>query len=256
MQFANLLVLIGIGAEATLIVVLAWRRIYRSFPVFFFYIVWGVAGDATILILRTLAHSRALYPFEIQSYIDSAFQYMVLVELAWSVLRPIRRSLPGGFLLAIPLAIAAGAVLAWPLSGIHETLGIPRHYLLVLHAQRAFTLLRILFFVVLACCSHIVQIGWRDRELQIASGLGFYSLVSLAGTLVHSHQTFGWHYFFVDVAVAFSYLLSLFYWIYSFAQQEAPRREMTPEMQHLLEGMANVLRRQRDGLAATASSRN
>lgn len=256
MQFANLLALIGIFAQAALIAMLAWRRVYKSLPVFFFYIVWGAAGDTAILVLRTVAHSLSLYPFEIQSYIDSLFQYMVLIELAWSTLRPIRRSLPRGFLLAIGMIIAAGAVLAWPLSGIEETLRYPRHFLLALHALRAFALLRILFFFVLACCSHILQIGWRDRELQVASGLGFYSLVSLAGTLMHSHQALGLHYYYVDVAIACSYLLSLVYWIYSFSQPETARREMTPEMQDLLLGMAGMLRRQRYGLSAISNSQD
>lgn len=245
MYLANLLVTIGIVAEAAFIVVLVWRRTYRSFPVFFLYIVWGMAGDSAVLIQRTLMHSQNLYPFEIETYIDSFFQYLVLIELAWSILRPIQRLLPRGFLLGISLVIAAAAVLAWPLSGIKETSEFPRQFLIALHAQRSFAILRILFFLMLACCSQFLRIGWRDRELQVATGLGFYSLVSLAATMVHSHQFFGWQYFYVDIAVACSYLLSLVYWSYSFAQQEAAPREMTSEMQGFLLGMADVIRQQR-----------
>lgn len=240
----------GAVLEAAVIAVMVWRRTYRSLPVFFFYIVWGVAGDSAILILRSVAHYERLYPFEIQIYIDSVFQYLVVIELAWSTLRPIRRSLPGGFLLGISLLIAAAAVLAWPLSSMRETPGYPLPFLVALHAQRAFAILRILFFLVLAAGSHILRIGWHDREFQVATGLGFYSLVSLAGALVHSHQSFGWHYYYVDAAVACSYLLSLVYWILSFAQPEAVRREITPEMRHFLEGMAGVLRQQRRRMSA------
>jgi hypothetical protein len=246
---ANLLIMIGIAAQAAFIVVLVWRRTYRSLPVFFSYIIWGVTGDSVVLILRTLMHYRNLYPFEIETYIDSLFQYMVLIELAWSILRPIRRLLPGGFLLGISLIIAAAAVLAWPLSAIKETLEYPSQLLIALHAQRAFAILRILCFLALACCSQFLRIGWHDRELQVATGLGFYSLVSLAGTMVHSHQSSGWQYFYVDAAIACSYLLSLVYWVYSFCQQEAARREMTPEMQGLLLTMADVIRRQRGTLS-------
>ena len=249
MYLANLLIMIGIVAQAAFIVVLVWRRTYRSLPVFFFYIIWGVAGDSVVLILRTLMHSRNLYPFEIETSIDSLFQYLVLIELAWSILRPIQRLLPRGFLLGISLIIAAAAVLAWPLSTIKETLEYPSQLLIALHAQRAFAILRILCFLALACCSQFLRIGWRDRELQVATGLGFYSLVSLAGTMVHAHQFFGWRYFYVDVATACSYLVSLVYWVYCFTQQEAARREMTPEMQDLLLAMADVIRRQRSRLS-------
>ncbi len=249
MYLANLLVTIGIVAEATFIGVLVWRRIYRSLPVFFFYIVWGVVGDSVVLIERTLMHSKSLCPFEIETYVDSLFQYLVLIELAWAIFRPIQRLLPKGFLLGISLIIAAAALLAWPFSGIDETSLYPRQLLIALHAQRSFAIVRIVFFLVLACSSQFLRIGWRDRGLQVATGLGFYSLVSLAGTVVHSHQSYGWQYFYVDVGIAFSYLLSLVYWSYSFAQREAPQREMTPEMQGLLLGMADVLRRQRRKLS-------
>jgi hypothetical protein len=241
--------MIGIVAQAAFIVVLVWRNTYKSLPVFFFYIVWGLAGDSAVLIQRTLMPSQSLYPFEIETYIDSLFQYLVLIELAWSILRPIRRSLPKGFLLGISLIIAAAAMLAWPLSGIKETLGFPRQLLIALHAQRSFAILRILFFLVLACCSQFLRIGWRDRELQVATGLGFYSLVSLIGTMVHSHQVFGWQYFYVDMAIACSHLLSLVYWVFSFVQQETARREMTPEMQGFLLRMADILHQQRDRLS-------
>lgn len=254
MFIANLLTVIGIVAQAAFIAVLIWRRIYKSLPVFFFYIVWGVAGDSVILILRTLMHSRNLYPFEIEIYIDSVFQYLVLTELAWSILRPIQRLLPKGFLLGISLLIAAAALLAWPLSGIKETMVYPRHFFLALHAQRSFAFLRILFFLVLACSSHFLRIGWRDRELQVATGLGFYALVSFVGTMAHSHQFFGSNYFYVDLATACSYLLSLVYWTYSFAQPEAARRQMTPEMQELFLDMADVIRHQRSRLSRQGGS--
>ena len=226
-----------------------WRRTYRSLPVFFLYVVWGMVGDSIVLILRTLMHSQNLYPFVVETYFDSLFQYLVLIELAWSVLRPIHRLLPKGFLLGISLIVAAAAVLAWPLSGIKETLDYPRQLLIAFHAQRSFAILRILSFLALACCSQFLRIGWRDRELQVATGLGFYSLVSLAGTMVDSHQLFGWQYFYVDVSIACSYLLSLVYWIYCFAEQEAARREMTPEMHNLLLRMADVLRKERAKLS-------
>lgn len=244
MHIANLLTIIGIVAQAAFIMVLAWRRVYRSLPVFFYYIIWGAAGDSVVLIFRTLMHSRNLCPFEVETYIDSLFQYLVLIELTWSIVRPIQRLLPRGFLVGISLLIAAGLVLAWPLSEIRESLGYPRQLLLALHFQRSFAILRVLFFLVLACCSQFLRIGWRDRELQVATGLGFYSLVSLAGTMVHSHQLYGWGYFYVDCAVACSYLLSLVYWVYSFAQQVAARREITPEMEQFLVGMGDVMRQQ------------
>ncbi len=244
--------MIGIAAQAAFIVVLVWRRTYRSLPVFFSYIVWGLASDCVMLILRALLHRESLAEFAIETYTDSLFQYLVLIELAWSILRPIQRSLPKGLLLGISLIIATAAVLIWPLTGTKETFGYPWQLLIAFQAQRSFAILRILFFLVLVSCSQFLRIGWRDHELQVATGLGFYSLVSLVGALVHSHQSDGWQYYYVDVGIACSYLLSLVYWVYSFAQREAARREMTPEMIDFLLGLADVVRKQLARLSGRA----
>ena len=52
-----------------------------------------------------------------------------------------------------------------------------------------------------------------------------------------------------------SYLCSLLYWVYSFAQKEAERREFTPQMQNVLLAMAGVAREQRLALAQAALER-
>jgi hypothetical protein len=102
--------------------------------------------------------------------------------MAWSILRPVQRSLPKELLLGISSIIVTAAVL-WPLSGIKETFGYPWQLLIAFLPRRPFAILRIQFSFVLACCSQLLRIGWRDHELQIATGLGLYSLVSLAGTI-------------------------------------------------------------------------
>jgi hypothetical protein len=110
------------------------------------------------------------------------------------------------------------------------------------HLQETFSILRILFFLGLAGCSQLLSIGWRDRELQIATGLGFYSLVSLAVWMHHSGQATGPQYHLLDQMVSVSYVCSLAYWLVSFATKEAERREFTPQMQSLLLAMAGTAR--------------
>lgn len=249
MPIENVLALLGIAAEAAFLAFMVRRRTYKSLPVFFSYIVWGVTGDSAVMLLRAVTPGRNVDVWVVETFIDSLFQYAVLIELAWSILRPIRGSLPKGFLTGLSLLIAFAAAVAWPLCTMKDAAGHPSAWMLALHAQRSFAVTRIVFFLVMSCCSQFLRIGWRDRELQVATGLGFYSLVSLAATMVHVHQAFGDHYYYVDLAVAVSYLLSLLYWIFSFAQQDAPRRAMTPEMERLLVRMAGATRRQRVALS-------
>ena len=116
-------------------------------------------------------------------------------------------------------------------------------------------ILRILFFLVLAGCSQLLSIGWRSRELQIATGLGFYSLVSLGVAMLHTHQTMGPLYRHLNQVEVASYLCSLLYWVFSFAQKEAERREFSPQMQNLLLAVAGAARSTRMALTDSTSDK-
>jgi hypothetical protein len=104
----------------------------------------------------------------------------------------------------------------------------------------------------MAGCSQLLSIGWRDRELQVATGLGFYSLVSLGAAFLSSHQQTAHQFGHVNQFVIGSFLCALFYWVFSFAQKEAERREFTPQMQNLLLAVAGVARAERTALRANS----
>jgi len=102
----------------------------------------------------------------------------------------------------------------------------------------------------------LLSIGWRDRELQVATGLGIYSLVSLAVSLWRSNEGVWSLYSLTNRLLAASYLCSLLYWAFSFAQQEAERREFTPQMQSFLLAMAGTARSTRISLSDSISSKD
>jgi Flp pilus assembly protein TadB len=82
--------------------------------------------------------------------------------------------------------------------------------------------------------SQLFAIGWRNRELQVATGLGVFSMVSLTVTILHTHQNVGSPYHWLDQLVAASYLSALVYWVLSFATKEAERRNFSPQMESFL----------------------
>jgi hypothetical protein len=130
---------------------------------------------------------------------------------------------------------------------------------LLVHLQQTTSILRILLFLGMAGCSQLLSIGWRDRELQVATGLGVYSLVSVGVTMIQTHQSTGAHgsqYAHLNQFVVGSFLCSLLYWVFSFAQKEAERREFTPQMQNLLLAVAGVARAERTALTSKLANRN
>jgi xanthine/uracil permease len=165
----------------------------------------------------------------------------VLVELTWSLVQPYRASLSRSFIVKVAIGVVVVACIVWPFTGA-SGLHVPAEWELPLRIQQTSAILRILFFLGLAAMSQLLAIGWRNRELQIATGLGFYSLISLGATMLHMHHESAKLFHSIDSMVGASYVCSLIYWVLSFTQQEAPRQEFTPRMQNLLLTVAGTAR--------------
>ena len=98
----------------------------------------------------------------------------VLFEIAWNVLRPVHISLPQGtirvFIGFVVLALAGGTLLAWH---VHDT----GNKIDDIKAPLDLTvgLLRMLIFAVTAGFAQVLGIGWKNKVLQLATALSFYS---------------------------------------------------------------------------------
>jgi hypothetical protein len=169
-----------------------------------------------------------------QMVIDSVMVFAVLVELASSVLRPIRDSLPKWSWIGIAVLIALAGLIVWPIAGFAVPDKLNDIGTRFFRLQQTFAILRVITFLGLAAFSQVLAIGWRDRELQIATGLGFYSIVSLAVTVLHTHQLQGQQYHWLDEVVMASYLAALSYWLYAFATKVAERQKFSPQMESFL----------------------
>ena len=248
----------GIAAEALVIGLLLWRRTFQTLPVFFAYLTFSLTSDiAQLAIAKHFSATVTFRVFLIALAIDSLFQFGVLIELSHSVLRPLAKFLPRWTPIALGFLIALICAAIWPIAKSPAYSDSTSQGRLLIHLQQAFSILRILFFLALAGCGQLLSIGWRDRELQIATGLGFFSMISLSVSLAHTHQPLtGTSYHLLDQLVAGSYICSLLYWAYCFVQQEAERREFTPQMQNFLLAVAGTTRSTRISLADSNSRKD
>lgn len=233
----------GVIAEFTLILVSAKGRVYRTFPIFFLFICWSLFSDTLLYYVRVSFPASFYQIYMVQLVADSAMIFALLVEVAWSVLKPIRSSLPKHSWIGIALLVAIGGAILWPVAGLVEPPYLSPLGKNLFLLQQTPAILRAVFFLALAAFSQLLSIGMRDRELQIASGLGFYSIVSLAVTVLHTHQASGTApYHWLDLIASLSYLAALLYWVFVFARQTVERREFTPQMQSMLLAVAGVAR--------------
>jgi hypothetical protein len=219
------------------------KRIYKTLPLFSFYIAWSLLNDAGVpLLIRSFPNSGRQIFFT-SLVVDAVFMFCVLIELSMSVLRPIRALLSRWVILAVPILIGLSCAVIWPFAkspGLEHT---APQFQIIVHLQLTLSVIRILYFLVLAGCSQLLSIGWKDRELQIATGFGFFALASLSVALFHMNQGTGNpalddQFHVLDEMVSASYVSAMVYWSVCFLQKEAKRREFTPQMQNFLLAVA------------------
>jgi hypothetical protein len=245
----------GVFAEVALILMLIKGKVYRTLPVFFAYLCWSLLSDSILYYVRVAYPDRFFQIYIVQLVLDSLMIFALLVEIAWSVLRPIRNSLPKYTWLGIAALVLIGGAILWPVAGLAAPSYIAPVGRNLFTLQQTPAILRAVFFLALAGFSQFLSIGWRDRELQIATGLGFFSIVSLAVTITHTHQVLGSSiYHWLDRAVSLSYLGALVYWCVAFSTQTVERREFTPQMKSMLLAVAGAARSARIDLEDSTKS--
>jgi hypothetical protein len=233
----SLLFAYGMAAEAALILVLIRTRAYRTLPAFLFYLCWSLLSDALVFKLQSLPKVTYYRVYEVQMLIDATLMFAVLVELAWSVLRPLRASLPRHAWIGIAGFILLAEIILWPLAGYMLPTHVAPEAEFFVHLQQVPAILRVVIFFAMAGFSQVIGIGWRNRELQVATGLGFYSILSLAIAVLHTHQPGVGNtpqYHWLDEMGTAGYVSALTYWVVAFATKEAERQKFSPQMANFL----------------------
>jgi hypothetical protein len=250
----------GIAGDATVVGLLLYRHVWRTLPLFCAYSIWTLIDDGISGVVFSHYPSAYFNTYFVSTIISSVLLFCVLVELAWSIFRPFRASLPKNTVWFLAGIMALIGAIIWPFAKNPAFAHIPppwhAQWELMGHFMQTDALLRVLFFLILAGCSQLLSIGWRDRELQVASGLGFYSLVAVVVGIMQSHVGGPEHYRELNEFLVASYLGSLAYWSFSFAQKEAERREFSPQMQGLLLAVAGAARGSRIALTSSSSGKS
>lgn len=251
----NAVVLASFLTQALVIGLLFFRRTWRTLPIFCAYCIWNVLSNLVLIAVAHQAPSSYYHAVLVDSVLDAAITFSVLVELAWSVLRPIRASLPRSALVLVAILILVAGAIIWPFTALPRVTDTTRLGFLIAQLLQTTTILRILLFLVISGGSQLLSIGWRDRELQVATGLGVYSIVDLTVAVIQTHLTTASQYNHLELASGVGFLACLLYWSFSFAQQEAERRAFTPQMQHFLLAVAGAARSARVGMEDSRGSK-
>ena len=225
--FEQLLLYIGIVCEAILAGIL-WRRKYvRRMPFFSGYMVSAVVIDLSAAFFIHESSTMYFEYFRIEYVTDAVIQFLVLLELARGVLRPLPNLVGRGAVLLMVAITAAEGALLWHFSVQWVHRPWPADWLFLVRVQLVASLLRILFLLLLGWLiqllnRHLIPIGWGERELQVATGVGFWALVSLGVALALRYPVSVPVYRAIDCMSGVSFFAVVVYWIFSFLRPEQP----------------------------------
>jgi hypothetical protein len=228
----------GFFGEMLLGCFLIARKTYRIFPFFTIWVLLNVLCElVSYFFIRTAStQTYAIVDFT-QFLLLSITELGVLGEIAVNVIRPARRELTNQILLAFLLAVLIFGVGGF-LFAAHANAATLAHPRTVFVVNSTLAILQLLTFLLIAGFAQLLGLGWKNRALQIASGLAFYAAVSLIATSMQNNLHGGPDYYVkyhsLSQFIVASYLCSLYYWCFAFARKEAPRKEFSPQMAQFL----------------------
>jgi hypothetical protein len=226
---------LGMIAEIGLLIALVVRRQFKIFPIFTLYVAFNLLSDlgvGTLVVLYPVhvAYSLAFALLPLQYLLELA----VLLEITWNVLRPVHSSLPQGsirvFVSAVVLALLGGIFLSWHFGNTGnkiQDIKVPLDLMV--------GLLRMLIFVATAGFAQLLGVGWKNKVLQLATALSFYSAVSLIVSLVERYSGRSKD---LDGLVSVAFTLELAFLVWVFTTKEVRRREFSPQMEQFLVTLA------------------
>ena len=258
MQLAGLDGFLMVAIDAGLLVVLAIllaRGLQRAFPIFTAYAIYGIAADVVAVVFTKDATASTYFKvYFTLSALQSFMAFGVLFEIAGNVLRPVKGSLPKAALYGFAIVVGLAGLVAWILSGhaSQSTLTTAGRAFVTVNVVCA--TLTVTCFLAIALLAQVLGINWKNHVLQLASGLAFYSFISLIVEMIHSHMKptagqYAFQYHSLDQLRTIGYLCAVSFWVWSFAKKEAPRKEFSPQMATFLVSIAETAKRNRAALA-------
>jgi hypothetical protein len=231
MSLTTALWVADIAIEAAVVGLVLYRQIWRRLPMFLAFCIWALISDAANFAIRFsparefIATDFLKFCF-VATVIDTSLQFSVLIELAGSLLRPTRSNSSRYALLAIVATVSVVGGTVWSFADGPGLSSTPPWDIL-LRLLQAVSVLRILFFLAFAVSSHFFSLKLTDRELQVAKGFGFYSLVGAAVSVATFQLSTASQFRDLCLEIAGGFLLPMIYWVFRFAEPVGTTRDIT-----------------------------
>jgi len=212
--------------ELCLAGIMVWRRLHRTFPVFFAYIVFQIVNFLVLFpIYRSGAIMPYFYAYWISAAVSLAIGFKVIHEIFLDVFRPFHTLKDLGTVLfkwaALVMLLVAIVVTAASPAGT-DTLAQA-----VIIGQRCVRVIQCGLILFLLVFSKYLGVSWRQHSFGIALGLGGYATVDLLGLALFSGGQI--HAHTVSVINTAAYSFAILIWI-GYASLKAAARNASANL--------------------------
>jgi hypothetical protein len=213
--------------ELSLAAVMFWRRLHRTFPVFFAYIVFQVVNFMILFPIYRSGSDMAYYrAYWIGAGISVAVGFKVIHEIFLDVFRPYHTLKDLGTVLfkwaALVMLLVAMVVAAASPGGQESPLEQA-----VLIGERCTRVIQCGLILFLLVFSKYLGVSWRQHSFGIALGFGSFASVELVGLALYSGGQI--HPPTLSLINITAYGLSILTWI-GYALLKAASRETSPNL--------------------------
>jgi low temperature requirement protein LtrA len=213
------LTLAGLTLEVVLFAVLLARRVQRTLSTFLCFIGVALATDALASLVPGILPRPIYLDFWIASLV---LEFLSLAGLTLELGRNVRkqnRAAPSNWALAMVMYVPVAGVLTL-LSSWYIPPNLPLVWQIEMRTSQATAVLGLGAFLTLVWWSALRRLRWPAREFRVAVGIGIEALAGLVAVIVHSHQSVGPSYHWVDVSASVVYLCVLIYWVQFFVFED------------------------------------
>ena len=209
--------------ELSLAAAMFWRKLHRTFPVFFAYIIFQLVNFAVLFpIQRTGNYDFYFYAYWIGAIISLAIGFKVIHEIFLDVFRPYHTLRDLGTVLfkwaTLVMFFVALVVAAASPAGQSPIVQA------VVTVQRCVRVIQCGLILFLLVFSKYLGVSWRQQSFGIALGFGGFASVELAGNALYSGGQINSSTtaFLNTAAYLFAILVWLGYAVLKAASRQAP----------------------------------
>jgi hypothetical protein len=223
--------------ELSLAGVMFWRRLHRTFPIFFAYIVFQVVNFLVLFpIYRSGSIMGYFYAYWISAAISLAIGFKVIHEIFLDVFRPFHTLKDLGTMLfkwaAVVMLLVALVVTAASQPGSDSPLTQA-----VIMAQRCVRVIQCGLILFLLFFSRHLGVSWRQPSFGIALGFGGFASAELVGLALFSGGQI--HPRTISLINTTAYSLAILTWI-GYGLLKSTSRAASPLSQRWNQGLGDL----------------